>query len=68
MSVRQEYYGQKLLDLCAKWLNDFEKHYVNENTDKDEEPPVVQWYRQYKRGMYYNYILVHFSDHIHIHF
>jgi len=50
VSVRQDYYGQKLLDLCAKWLNDFEKHYVNDNVDTESEPPVVEWYRQYKLG------------------
>jgi len=53
LAVKQDYYNQKLLDLAAKWLHDFEKNYVNNGKSirlTENEPPVVQWYKQYKIG------------------
>ena len=53
LSVKQEYYNQALLDFAAKWLHDFEKNYVNTSKTiqlTENEPPVIQWYKQYKMG------------------
>eukprot|EP01084_Bolivina_argentea_P019215 35751_1 len=57
ISKPQDYYGQKLLNLCAKWLNEFEQNYIYEinnnksiNKCNENEASVIEWYKQYKCG------------------